>query len=217
MSSSPQSDFELLEAWRAGEDRAGRELFERHFESVFRFFRNKLDHGAEDLTQQTFLGLVKAKHSFRGDSSFRTFIFTVARKRLYTHLRDRGRRKDAEVLSTRSVVDLGLASPSRVVAAKEEQRLLLRGLRRLPIDMQVALELFYWEDMGINEISAVLEIPAGTVKSRLQRARARLDGILEELAGSEALLKSTVDNFDAWARELQGQLGSSSSPDGSQT
>ena len=74
--------------------------------------------------------------------------------------------------------------------------------------MQVALELFYWEDMGVTDIAAVLEIPVGTVKSRLQRARSKLDTILKELAETESLFHSTVDNFDAWAKGLQSQLGS---------
>ena len=96
--------------------------------------------------------------------------------------------------------------PSRAVAARQEQQLLLQALRRLPIEMQVALELFYWEELTVAEIAEVLETPVGTVKSRLQRARARLDQVIAELAESEDLLRSTVDNFERWARELQGRL-----------
>ncbi len=53
-----RSDLDLLDAWRGGTESAGRVLFARYFESVFRFFRNKVDDAAEDLTQQTFMGLV---------------------------------------------------------------------------------------------------------------------------------------------------------------
>lgn len=206
-----QSDFELLESWRGGNEASGRALFARYFESVFRFFRNKVDDAAEDLTQQTFMGLVQGKDRFRGDSSFRTYVFMIARKRLYSYLRKAQRDQGSASWGESSVADLGLASPSRAVARHQEQRLLLLALRQLPVEMQVSLELFYWEELTVTEIAEVLETPVGTVKSRIQRARARLDKVIEELAGSEELLRSTMDNFSLWARELRGQL----SPPGS--
>ena len=206
-SDDERSDFELLEAWRGADEAAGRTLFARYFDSVFRFFRNKVDEAAEDLTQQTFMGLVQGKDRFRGEASFRTYVFMIARKRLYSYLRKAQRDDGQAAWGESSVADLGLASPSRAVARHQEQRLLLLALRRLPVEMQVALELFYWEELTVTEIAEVLETPVGTVKSRLQRARARLDTVIEELAGSEALLRSTMDNFALWAKELRGQLG----------
>jgi len=202
-----RSDFELLESWRGGDEAAGRALFARYFDSVFRFFRNKVEEAAEDLTQQTFMGLVQGKDRFRGEASFRTYVFMIARKRLYSYLRKAQRDGGTTSFGENSVADLGLASPSRAVARHQEQRLLLLALRRLPVEMQVALELHYWEELTVSEIAEVLETPVGTVKSRLQRARARLDTVIEELAGSEALLRSTMDNFALWAKELKGQLG----------
>jgi RNA polymerase sigma factor (sigma-70 family) len=200
------SDFDLLETWREGDENAGRDLFGRYFESVYRFFRNKVDDAAEDLTQQTFMGLVQGRDKFRGDASFRTYLFMIARKRLYSHLRQRERRSEPVEFHTASVADFGLASPSRAVAVRQEQKLLLHALRRLPVEMQVALELFYWEELTVTEIAEVLETPVGTVKSRLQRARARLDGVIAELSESDDLLRSTMDNFEVWARDLQQHM-----------
>ncbi len=201
-----RSDFQLLEGWREGDEACGRELFARYFASVYRFFRNKVDDAAEDLTQQTFMGLVQGKDRFRGDASFRTYLFMIARKRLYSYLRKSQRDQGAAPWGEGSIADLGLASPSRAVAQHQEQRLLLLALRRLPVEMQVALELFYWEELTVTEIAEVLETPVGTVKSRLQRARTRLDATIVELADSEALLRSTMDNFSRWAKELRGVL-----------
>lgn len=200
------TDFELLETWRQGDEGAGRTLFARYFDSVYRFFRNKVDDAAEDLTQQTFMGLVQGKDRFRGEASFRTYLFMIARKRLYSHLRKRERKSEPVEFGSASVADLGMVSPSRAVAVRQEQQLLLQALRRLPVEMQVALELFYWEELTVSEIATVLETPIGTVKSRLQRARARLDAVIAELSESEDLLKSTMDNFETWARGLQKHL-----------
>jgi RNA polymerase sigma-70 factor (ECF subfamily) len=196
-------DFALLEAWRAGDAGAGRELFARHFDAVYRFFRNKVDDAAEDLVQQTFMAVVQAKEVFRGDASFRTFLFVVARKRLYSWLRERTRRPEAQAIGSTSIADVAGASPSRAAADREEHRVLLEALRRLPVEMQTALELFYWEDLSVAEIGEVLDVPVGTVKSRLQRARAQLDRIIAELATSEELRRSTIGGLERWARELQ--------------
>ena len=205
-----RSDEELLAGWRAGDAAAGRELFGRHFPAVFRFFRNKVDDAAEDLTQQTFLTCLRGQEAFRGDASFRTFLFVIARRRLYDHLRERQRRGGGDAAlepGAASIADLHGVSPTRALALREEQELLLRALRRLPVDMQVAVELFYWEELPIPEIAAVLEAPTGTIKRRLQRARQELDAIMAELAGSEALLRSAVGDFDGWARGLRERLG----------
>lgn len=201
------SDAELLQAWRDGDEKAGRLLFERHFTSVFRFFRSKIEEAAEDLTQQTFMGCLKGKDRFRGDSSFRTYLFTIARNRLYTYLRDRQRRDKVIEFGTMSVADLGAASPTRVVAAKAEQRVLLKALRRLPVEMQVAMELHYWEDMSVREIAVITDTPEGTIKRRLQRGRTRLNELIEELSDDEAIARSTVDNFADWAQALRQQMG----------
>ncbi len=201
-----KTDFELLELWREGDETAGRDLFARYFDAVYRFFRNKVDDAAEDLTQQTFMGLVQSRDRFRGDASFRTYLFMIARKRLYSYLR-KNQRKDPVEFDSTSVADIGLASPSRAVAVRQEQQLLLQALRRLPVEMQVALELFYWEELTVAEIAEVLETPIGTVKSRLQRARTRLDAEIAALSESEALLRSTLDNFERWARDLQSEMG----------
>lgn len=209
------SDADLLDAWREGDERAGRELFDRHFASLFRFFRNKVPDAAEDLVQQTLLACVRGRDRFRGAASFRTYLFTIARNRLYTHIRDRGRREQVFSPATGSVADLaldgaadgGAAMPSQLIAASQEQRLLLTALRRLPLDMQVALELFYWEDLTVREIAEVVEAPEGTVKRRLQRARERLESLIAELAESDVLARSTVDNLQAWADGLRTKLG----------
>ncbi len=200
------SDFELLEAWRNGDERAGRELFARHFDSIYRFFRSKLEDAAEDLTQQTFLGAVKGKERYRGDASFRTYLYTIARNRLYTHIRDRQRRDAVLEVGQKSVADLGLGSPTKQLAAQQEHKLLLVAMRHLPLEMQVALELHYWEGLSVREIAIVIETPEGTIKRRLQRARQRLDELIAELAESDALRRSTQANFDDWAQGLRDRL-----------
>jgi RNA polymerase sigma-70 factor (ECF subfamily) len=176
------SDEELLRAWAEGDRGAGERLFERHFESVVRFFRNKAAGDHEDLIQQTFLGCVEALPRFRREASFRTFLFSVARNVLGKHYRTRRRNLARLDFGSVSVQDLQ-DSPSAVFARDQAQRHVLMALRRINVDAQIALELHYWEAMTAAEIAEVLAIPLGTAKTRLRRAKQLLQAELERIRG----------------------------------
>jgi RNA polymerase sigma factor (sigma-70 family) len=181
LDSPMRSDNELLGAWRNGNTRAGKELFERHFAALRRFFANKVDlHEVEDLMQRSFMGCVEAVERFRGDSSFRTFLFAIARRQLYKHFRDQrvkdGRHSDD--LSVTSVAELG-RTPSSILGARQEGEILLTALQRISVDHQTVLELHYWEQLSTDEIARVCEIAPATVRTRLHRARHALKGLFE--------------------------------------
>lgn len=199
-----RSDLELLDAWRGGDAHAGEVLFERHFESVYRFFCNKVPRDADDLVQETFLGCVGAKERFRQDASFRTFLFAIARKVLLKYHERWAPRSAGEELHASRIAALDL-SVTQIVVESEEQALLLRALRRLPLDLQTALELFYWEGLLSREIAEVLELPEGTVRSRLRRGRELLRQIIDDLAANPELRASTLGNFDQWLASIQGR------------
>ena len=91
-----------------------------------------------------------------------------------------------------------------MLAQRREQQLLLEGLRRIPVELQVALELHYWEQMSDAEIARALDMPLGTAKSRIRRARQLLGERMAELAASPAELQSTLANLEQWAEQLRG-------------
>ncbi|MCB9751323.1 MAG: sigma-70 family RNA polymerase sigma factor [Myxococcales bacterium] len=200
-------DLDLLRAWRLGDRRAGNALFNRHFNAILRFFRNKVDEQVEDLVQRTFVACVESRDRFREDSSFRTYLFGVANNVLRHHYRLRQRDARTVSFETHSIVDLG-AGPLTLCEVKREQRLLLEGLRRIPLDCQVVLELFYWERFTGAEIGQILELPENTARSRLRRARRQLKQALQELAKSPLELESTLSDLDAWAESVRGELTS---------
>jgi RNA polymerase sigma factor (sigma-70 family) len=200
-------DFDLLDAWRAGDARAGNELFQRHFDAVLRFFANKVPDEVDELVQRTFLAVVEGKDRVRGEGGIRPYIFGVARnvlRRWFREKKTRGQRFDALEHSVHDSVQ----SPTSLMAEREEQRLLLEALRRIPLDMQIALELYYWEDLPAPALAAVLEIPEGTVRSRLRRGKELLEAALAQLAASPNLLESTLANLDSWARALKERASS---------
>lgn len=197
-----RTDAELLEAWRAGDKAAGRELFERHISLVSRFFRNKVGDEREDLIQRTFLACVEARDRVRDGTSFRSYLLRVARNKLYDHIgRRQGTPHRPDPLGV-SLADLG-PSPSRLLVEDERDQLLLHALRSLPLDLQTLLELHYWEGMGTSELAEVLEIPQGTVKTRMWRARNLLRDHMTRLAAAQTIPDSSVHDLDAWARRLR--------------
>ncbi len=205
MSANEPSDAALLETWAAGDKLAGEQLFERHFDAVARFFRNKLaaDASHEDLIQMTFLGCFEARDRFRADASFRTFLFAIARNQLGKYWRTRSR--DRVDLQTVSIHDLD-ASPSAAIAKDQDQQLLLIALRRIPLDSQVALELHYWESLTADEIAAVLDLPLGTAKTRLRRAKQLLEGELRLVLAGQHGSARTESGLETWARDLRASV-----------
>jgi RNA polymerase sigma-70 factor (ECF subfamily) len=112
---------------------------------------------------------------------------------------------DPDRLSLHEVDAGSVASPTGVIAQREDEQLLLSALRRLPVDVQITVELFYWEELPIADIAVVLEIAEGTVKSRLGRARAMLKLQIEALAASPGVAQTTMRGFEDWARRLHGE------------
>lgn len=200
-------DEALFQAWCGGDQPAGEQLFDRYFAALHRFFHNKLGSSteADDLVQRTFLGCVETRDRFRRDATFRAYLFGIAHNTLLMHFRGQRRKRDPIDFGTVSVVDLG-TSPSIRVGQHEQERLLLAALRRLPLDLQVVLELSYWESMSSAEIGEALALPAPTVRSRLRRARALLEQAIAELADTPAMALQTTQDLAAWARRVREQL-----------
>jgi RNA polymerase sigma factor (sigma-70 family) len=199
------SDAELLAAWQAGDREAGGTLIDRYFEPVRRFFENKVSDGVEDLIQQTFLACVNRRDHIRDHEAFRGYLFAAARSKLYDYIGARMRAPQDPDFGVSSITDAGI-SPSGVIAAKQDQQLLLQALRTLPVDLQIALELYYFERVRGRELEIALDVPPGTVRSRLRRGLEILRKRIDELSGSPELLRETSTSLDRWAEQLR-ELG----------
>jgi RNA polymerase sigma-70 factor (ECF subfamily) len=198
------SDDELLTAWRTGDAEAGEALFVRHYRSIARFFRNKVaPDRVADLIQETFVASVEGRDRIREGGRFSAYLLGIAYHVFCKNIREGHRRGTPVDLDEISIADIAPAAPS-VVARAQEQRLLLEALRAISVNFQVVLELYYWEDLSTTEIAAVLGVPVGTVRSRLDRARDALESAMTRIASSNELLQSTLTRLDDWARELAG-------------
>lgn len=203
-------DEKLLLAWRAGDAGAGELLFERYYAKVALFFQNKVAE-PEDLIQRTFLACVESADRFRINSSFRAYLLGIAVNVLRNHYRRLNGPRNHAPLETSSMEDMG-QTPSQIIAKREEERLLLAALRRLPVELQLLLELYYWERMKTRELAEVLGWRLGTVRDRLRRARLRLEEHITALAGSRSGLESTVTRLDEWVEKLRTRFKERSDP-----
>ena len=200
-------DLELLSRWCAGDLGAGERLFERHFKSIYRFFSHKVTPGdVDDLVQDTFEACAKSRDAFRGRSSFRTYLFTIARNRLYHYWAKRAKRS-AVSLSEVSLVALETSVGTRL-AREGRLQWLLAALRQLPLEKQVLFELRYWQEFSDADLAEIFEIARPTVRSRLRRLRVELRELIGELEKAPpAQQLASTDAFDEWARSVRPSGG----------
>jgi len=181
-------DRRLVQAAAAGEREAFDALVRRHQTRTYNFVRTLVNDAAdaEDLTQEIFVRAFRAIGRFRGDSSFRTWLFRIAVNVARTHL---GRRSRWRV-PWRESRDRGENTSSRPFDSPSQEDLeadivrrdaIDRALATLSPDLRHAVMLRDIEGLEYREIAKVLGIPIGTVESRIFRARQRLRPLLEPL------------------------------------
>jgi RNA polymerase sigma-70 factor (ECF subfamily) len=164
-------------------------LLLRHQAAVYNFLRRLVLHAemAEDLTQECFLRVWRARGSYLPTAMFRTWIFTIAR-----HLaQDAGRQSRIETvpllserdsarcrsaLSHEAEADIG-ADPAQIAMARALAAVLDRALQELPAELREVVILRDLEHLAYEQIADIVGCPLGTVKSRLNAARSRLRAV----------------------------------------
>ena len=170
---SPDSDELLMLAFCRGSKEAFTELFSRYKQPLFGFFRRRLADPAqaEELTQETFLAVLRASARYEPSALFRTYLYAIGLKILRAH-----RRKTAF-----RATFLGIAAGSHephAESATETEVLLRQAVGKLDrLDREVLL-LREFERLSYAEIAEVLQLPVNTVRSRLFRARMALRDLL---------------------------------------
>jgi len=173
------SDSDLLQRCRQGDEASWRDLVTRHAGKVFGLayrFTGRVDE-AEDLTQEVFIKVYQTLDRYdAGAGSFGSWLMTVARNRSIDRYR-RTRQEHQRRMQDPEVIDhvaSGDEGPLRGLERQERIRLVHRGLRALPSELREVLVLFDLEGVPYDEIARTLDIPLGTVKSRINRGRLEL-------------------------------------------
>lgn len=194
----PDPDLTLLDQWIAGDAAAGNQLFKRYFTPLYRFFVHKIDGDIDDLVQETFMACLKGRDTFQRQSSFRTYLFAIARYVLLAYWRKRAPTHQVPVDEV-SIASLSTSVGTRL-AGEEDRARLLEALRNLPMDQQMLLEMYYWQDLDRERLAEIFDVETATIGSRLFRARKQL------MATLAAAAPATEEALDTWARSLSDQV-----------
>jgi RNA polymerase sigma-70 factor, ECF subfamily len=162
-------DAELLAAARRGDRAALDTLLRRHFDRVHALARRMMnnDADADDATQNALIAAVRGLPKFDGRSAFSTWLYRITTNACLDELRRRGRRPiPTETFADRPTTSVGVAE---LVTGRHD---IDAALRSLPPEFRACVVLRDLCDLDYAEIASVLNIPAGTVRSRIARGRA---------------------------------------------
>jgi len=191
-------DAALVEQCRKGDMQAFGSLVAKYQDRVFNAILRMCGdtHDAEELAQEAFLKALERMASFRGQSGFYTWLFriavnlTISQRRHERRLRFQSLSGGPDGFDPAQGDGLTVAAagrrepgPEAAAMAADESRRVLQALDELDDDFRVVVVLRDVEDMDYAEIANVLEVPVGTVKSRLHRARCILRDKLADLVG----------------------------------
>src|SRR5450755_3253362 len=200
---SGETDEQLMHAYRAGDARAFEVLLERHERKVWGFLRRSVGDAtvAEDLLQEVFLRVIKARAEWKGEAKFTTWVYAIARNLCVDHAR-RAVHRDARSLDAPTRADEEnpetlhdrLASNERDAegsASDGEVRARVdAAVAALPADQREVFLLREVMDMPFAEIAVVVGAPEPTVKSRMRYALERLREALDDLRAGAAPRRS---------------------------
>lgn len=188
----PRNDRELMVAFQEGDEEAFRELYERHAHALINFC-HKMCYDrdiAEDMAQETFLRIIRSRNSYRPEAAFTTYLYTVAKNLWidrYRSLKAAPKPVSADQPVGDGDTTLGESvegreeGPVKQVADREAARLVQAAIEELPEAQRLVFVLAEAQGLKYREIADILEVPVGTVKSRMNAAVTRLRGLLGHL------------------------------------
>lgn len=175
-------DSDLVRESRRGSIESFQRLFEKYhkrvYNLIYRMVGNESD--AADLTQEAFVRVYNSLHLLRSEDAFYGWVRTVATNLVRDHFRKLGRSIRADSLDQKIQLDEGEVerevedwshNPERLVQKQDLQDAVQKAISSLSEDQRTVVALHHIEGMDVKEIAEILNIPVGTVKSRLSRAR----------------------------------------------
>ena len=182
------TDEELIARFQEGDEQAYTELVNRYRDKLITFvyrFVNEFEK-AEDIVQDTMLKLYTHKHYYRKIAKFSTWIYTIAGNLAKTELRKRGTRKEIRI-SQMGPEDRDYELPSvapdtdEVAQSEYIEKKIQAAIQKLPLHFRTVTILRDIQELSYEEISKIVDVPLGTVKSRINRARIQLQKELIDL------------------------------------
>jgi len=185
MSNYQLSDEKLIKEFQNGDINAYNELVKRYKDRLLNFiyrFLNDIDR-SEDLVQDTLIKLYTHKHSYKEVAKFSTWLYTIAANLARTELRKIKRRKTYSVSELSNddreyIISSDASDQSEDYLTQNFEKKIQKALIQLPTDFKTIIILRDIQELSYDEISKIVELPLGTVKSRINRGRLKLQKLL---------------------------------------
>lgn len=183
-------DEELIALSKAGQEAAFGEFVRRHMAAVHRWMARAVgEEDADDMTQEVFLRAYRGLARFRAQAPPRAWLAAIAHNAIKNRYRSRSRFRrifvsDPEPEAWADTAAAG-ADPEADARAGESRETVARALQRLPAVFRLPVVLRDLEEWSYDEIAVSLDLPVGTVKSRIARGRGQLRTILAPLVAAE--------------------------------
>lgn len=174
-----EKDRELIARWRGGDDRAATELVQRHAQALARFAVSSGERSeVDELVQDTFVRAFNSLDGFRGDSSFRTWLFTIERRLLVDRKRAEKRRRDrVEVQENDAATEYDALDS---VVADETQKRLQQAMSRLSPMQKEVFTLRVSEGLSYKEIAEAVGTTEGAARVHYHNAMRAVKEFLDE-------------------------------------
>ena len=177
--SGQATDAELIARWKNGDERAATELVERHAAALARFAVSSGERAdVDELVQDTFVRAFASIDTFRGESSFRTWLFTIERRLLIDRRRSEKRRRDRTEIQEDDAATEYDALDS--VVADETQRRLQRAVERLSPTQREVFALRVGEGLSYKEIAGAVGTTEGAARVHYHNAMRAVKEFLDE-------------------------------------
>ena len=182
------TDEDLIERFQNGDEQAYIELVNRYRDRLMNFvyrFVNDYEQ-SEDIAQETLIKLYTHKHYYKKIAKFSTWIYTIAANLAKSELRKKKSRKVtnlSQMSSQEKEYELPADQPDTDQAIESEfiEKRIQAAIQKLPLHFKTVTILREIQELSYEEISKILEVPLGTVKSRINRARLQLQKELKDL------------------------------------
>ncbi len=178
------SDFEIIQEVLQGRRCLYGELVKKYQHQIYalgiKFFHNQED--AEDFTQEVFLKAFQQLHTFRGESGFYTWLFRIG---YFLGISWCRRKRPTESIPEDFDIPQESKGPESLHLRQDALKVLRQALEELPERYRICLELYFTFGMTYQDISNITDIPIGTVKSHVFRAKSRLKDLLAGTVAEE--------------------------------
>lgn len=173
----PVDDLDLIRRMQAGDDDAVRDLYAQYGQRLYAYALRLTNDPAtaEDVTQNTLVTAWQTARNFRAEGRLIAWLLGIVHHTAMKAIRNRTNYLNDVA---EEIIREDQPSPEEQAQVKDERRWVRQGMQSLSPEHRAVLELIFYQELTLNEVAQVLDVPLGTVKSRLSYARTHLRGVL---------------------------------------